>query len=147
MSSINNISFTHTSVEDPYLRVTSPVFPSTAIRNMTNSKRATTPKTAVLRFDWTNLPPQSEIRKLLENLQRNCSLPIKYYVWRDVPSGMGSDFACVVQSFVGGPVDPVPKENTRTLDVDGYGSLHEHHQRRVITLALLRSICRVHDVS
>jgi hypothetical protein len=63
------------------------------------------------------------------------------------PLEWGLMLHALVQSYVGGPVDPVPNENTRDLDVDGCGSLHEHHQRRVITLALLRSICRVHDVS
>ncbi|KAI2501287.1 hypothetical protein MHU86_13150 [Fragilaria crotonensis] len=64
---------------------------------MSNTKRATASTTTnptrktILRFDWTNLPPQSEIGKRLQSSQSNCSLPVKYYVWRDTPTGMGSD--------------------------------------------------------
>jgi hypothetical protein len=56
--------------------------------NITN---ATTGGTHKLRFNWTYLPPQSEIAKRLQDLQRRCSLPVKVYAWRGKFSGMGSD--------------------------------------------------------
>lgn len=44
-----------------------------------------------LRFDWTNLPVQSPIAKLMVQHQTNCSLPLGNYNWRKKMFGFGSD--------------------------------------------------------
>lgn len=59
--------------------------------NSTNTTNITSGRTQKLRFNWTYLPPQSEIAKRLQALQRKCTLPVKKYAWRGKFSGMGSD--------------------------------------------------------
>ena len=44
-----------------------------------------------LQFDWTNLPVQSEIAKLMMAHQTNCSLPLANHNWRRKIFGLGSD--------------------------------------------------------
>jgi hypothetical protein len=44
-----------------------------------------------LRYDWTNLPVQSKIAKLMIDHQNNCSLPLGNYNWRKKIFGLGSD--------------------------------------------------------
>jgi hypothetical protein len=44
-----------------------------------------------LRFDWTNLPVQSKIAKLMLSHQNNCSLPLGNHSWRKKIFGLGSD--------------------------------------------------------
>lgn len=44
-----------------------------------------------LRFDWTNLPVQSKIAKLMLSHQTNCSLPLGNHSWRKKIFGLGSD--------------------------------------------------------
>jgi hypothetical protein len=44
-----------------------------------------------LRFDWTNLPVQSKIAKLMLAHQTNCSLPLGNHNWRKKIFGLGSD--------------------------------------------------------
>jgi hypothetical protein len=43
------------------------------------------------RFDWENLPPQSELAKRMMETQENCSLPLSNFYWRN-EYGIGSDF-------------------------------------------------------
>lgn len=44
-----------------------------------------------LRFDWTNLPVQSKLAKLMMAHQTNCSLPLGNHFWRKKIFGLGSD--------------------------------------------------------
>ena len=44
-----------------------------------------------LRFDWTNLPVQSKVAKLMLSHQTNCSLPLGNHNWRKKIFGLGSD--------------------------------------------------------
>jgi len=61
-----------------------------AVSTTTSMKDQRTER-GLLRFDWTNLPVQSPIAKLMVNHQTNCSLPLGNYNWRKKLFGLGSD--------------------------------------------------------
>jgi hypothetical protein len=59
--------------------------PSTTLQTLTTSKKWK------LRFDWTNLAPQSPLAQRFLAHQTSCSLPLGNFVYRQQGFGLGSD--------------------------------------------------------